>query len=128
MRLSDVITIEGKQAPIIQEPASSSITKIAAQLLREQDAELQGLRAKIACLEKAEHIVSTLVEQDQLTAVEVLKKLAELRNRPIEELEVMEKAAELYSGNTLVMGLGTLSDETEYSSQNNLLNYLLGDV
>ena len=39
------------------------------------------------------------VENETLLAEDVLKKLSELREQPLEDLEVMEKAAELYQGN-----------------------------
>ncbi len=73
--------------------------KQAAAVLRNQQAELHELREKIAREKIAEHIVRKLIQNDALLAEEVLNKLSELREKPLGDLEVMEKAAELYQGN-----------------------------
>lgn len=99
--------------------------KRAAEVLREQQAEIHELREKIARAEKAEQIVRTLIENDELLAEDVLKKLSELKNNPLSDLEVMEKAASLYRS-SVVASFGHLSNISEGSS-NPLLDYLLSE-
>ena len=85
-----------------------AMLKQAAQTLRDQKHELDTLHEKIARDEKAELIVKALVESDDLLATDVLRKLSELRTKSIGELEIMEKAAEMYS-NSFSAGLGKLA-------------------
>lgn len=96
--------------------------KQAAQTLRDQKQEIDELRAKLAHYEKAEMLVKKLMETDELEAEDILQKLSDFRSKPLEELDVMEKAAHYFHG-TQRMGLGKLSDYTEGTS-NALLDFL----
>jgi len=100
--------------------------KQAAVVLRNQQVELHGLREKLAREEIAERVVQRLVDNDVLLADEVLKKLSELRDQPLEDLEVMEKAAELYQGN-FFSGFGKLSELTDSQGYDSLTSYLLSE-
>jgi len=100
--------------------------KQAAAVLRTQQVELHDLREKLAREEAAERVVQKLVENDALLADEVLKKLSELRNTPLKDLEVMEKAAELYHGN-FFSGFGKISDIPDGTGLDNLTSYLLSE-
>ena len=103
-----------------------AMLKQAAQILREQQAELKTLHEKIARDEKAELIVKKLIDTEELPVEQVFEKLSELKAKPMQDLEVMEKAAELFHGG-FAANFGKLSDHAEYSS-NPLLDYLLNDV
>jgi hypothetical protein len=100
--------------------------KEAAQLLRDQNKQIHELQEKIARAEKAEAIVRKLVDSDELLADEVFKKLGELRSKPLSELELMEKAAELYKS-SFTIGLGKLSNQDD-SSSNPLLDFLFNEA
>lgn len=100
--------------------------KHAAMVLRNQQTELRELREKFEREKLAERVVQKLVENDALLADEVLKKLSELRDRPLEDLEVMEKAAELYQGN-FFSGFGKLSDIPDGRGFDSLTSYLLSE-
>jgi|WetSurSiteA1Bulk_404760.scaffolds.fasta_scaffold231820_2 hypothetical protein len=100
--------------------------KQAAAVLRTQQVELREMREKLAREELAERVVQRLVENDVLLAEDVLKKLSELRDRPLEDLEVMEKAAELYHGN-FFSGFGKLSDIPDGRGYDSLTSYLLSE-
>lgn len=102
----------------------NEMLKHAAAVLRSQKNELNELREKLARDEAAERIVNRLVENDTLLAEEVLRKLSELRQRPLQDLEIMEKAAELYQGNAFA-GFGRLSDTTDARGLDPLTSYLL---
>ena len=99
-----------------------AMLKQAAQILREQQQEIRGLHEEQARNKMAEQIVSRLVENDELPAENVLLKLSELRAKPVGELQIMEKAAEMFRS-SFTSSFGTLSDQPEYSS-NPLLEYL----
>ena len=101
-----------------------AMLKQAAQVLIEQQKEIENFHTKIACMEKAEQIVRYLIENDGLANEDVLYKLSELRTKSLDDLEVMEKAAELFHSN-LSSTFGKLAEQTDYSS-NPLLDYLLG--
>lgn len=100
--------------------------KQAAAVLRTQQTELHELREKLAREEMAERVVQKLVENDALLADEVLKKLSELREQPLEDLTVMEKAAELYHGN-FFSGFGKLSEIDDGRGYDSLTSYLLSE-
>jgi hypothetical protein len=102
-----------------------AMLKQAAQVLREQQKEIEGLHEKVAQAEKAEQIVRHLIENDELQIEDVLRKLSELRAKPLGDLDVMEKAAEMFHTN-ISANFGTLSDKVEISS-NPLLDYLFSD-
>lgn len=102
-----------------------AMLKRAAQVLREQHEELQDLHAKLARAEKAEQIVQSLIENDELLAEDVLRKLSELKNKSLEDLEIMEKAAQLYKS-TITASFGQLSNKSEFST-NPLLDYLFNN-
>jgi hypothetical protein len=103
-----------------------AMLKQAAQVLREQQAEIKELHEKNARAEKAEAIVRSLIENDELLAEDVLHKLSELRIKSLQDLDIMEKAAELFHSN-VTASFGTLSDQPEFSS-NPLLNFLFNDT
>jgi hypothetical protein len=100
--------------------------KQAAVTLRKQNEEIHSLREKLAQGEIAEHIISKLVENNVLPIEDVLNKLSELRNKPLEDLEVMEKAAELYQGN-IFSGFGKLSDIPDGQGLDPLTAFLLSE-
>jgi hypothetical protein len=103
-----------------------AMLKQAAHVLREQQAEIKDLHEKIARDQKAEMIVQKLIENDELLADDVLRKLSELRTKPIQELEIMEKAAELFHNK--FASFGTISEREEAYDSNPLLQYLFSDV
>lgn len=100
--------------------------KQAAAILRNQQVELHELREKLAREELAERVVQRLIENDAIFADEVFKKLSELREKPLNELEVMEKAAELYHGN-FFSGLGKISDQSDARGMDPLTAYLFSE-
>jgi len=100
--------------------------KQAAQVLREQQKELEELHEKIAQAEKAEQIVCHLIENDEVSVENVLQKLSELKTKSLGDLEVMEKAAEMFHSN-ISANFGTISNQSEISS-NPLLDYLLSEL
>ena len=97
--------------------------KQAAQVLREQQLKIEELQEKIAREDKAELIVKQLIDSETLLAPDVLSKLSELRSKSISDLEIMEKAAELY-GNNLQVSMGTLSDHVDSRSLDPLTAFL----
>lgn len=103
-----------------------AMLKQAAQVLREQQVTIEELQEKIAREEKAEQIVKHLIDSDTLLAHEVMAKLSELRSKSIEDLEVMEKAAEMYGGN-LQVSFGKLSDTAEYSNLDSFTSFLVNE-
>ena len=103
----------------------NEMLKEAASVLRTQKAEIEELREKIARQDRAEAIVKDLVENDALGASEVLEKVGALRDKTLEELQIIEKAAELYAGN--FTRFGKLADEIDESSGDSLTTYLLSD-
>ena len=103
----------------------NEMLKEAASVLRTQKAEIEELREKIARQDRAEAIVKDLVENDALGASEVLEKVGALRDKTLEELQIIEKAAELYAGNFTIFG--KLTDEIDESSFDSLTQYLLSD-
>ena len=103
-----------------------AMLKQAAQVLREQQIEIEELQEKIAREVKAELIVKQLIDSDVLLATDVLSKLSELRSKSIGDLEIMEKAAEMY-GNNIQMNFGKLSDQSEYSKYDSLTSYLVNE-
>lgn len=102
-----------------------AMLKEAAQILRSQQAEIHELQLKLATVEKAEQIVRSMIDNDALQAEDVFTKISDLRTKTIADLEIMEKAAEMY-GPRITVGLGTLSNQAEYSS-NPLLDYLFSE-
>lgn len=98
--------------------------KHAAAILRSQKTELNELREKLARDEAAERIVSKLIENDSLLVDEVLRKLGELKQKSLQDLTIMEKAAELYQGN-IFNGFGRLSDTPDSRGFDPLTSYLL---
>lgn len=103
-----------------------AMLKQAAHVLREQQIEIEELHEKIAREVKAEHIVKQLIESDTLLATDVLSKLSELRSKSIGDLEIMEKAAEMY-GNNMQVSFGTLSDYSEHSTLDPLTSFLTNE-
>jgi len=104
-----------------------AMLKQAALVLREQNKELHILREKIAVADKAEAIARQLIDHDELLADEVLNKLSELRTKSLDELTLMEKAAELFKSSNIHVGFGKLSDQHDAHSSNPLLDYLLSE-
>jgi hypothetical protein len=102
--------------------------KQAAGVLREQSKELKELREKVAVAAKAEAIARQLIDHDELLADEVLSKLSELRTKTLEELTLMEKAAELFKSSNIHVGFGKLSEQHDNHSSNPLLEYLLSET
>ena len=100
-----------------------AMLKQAAQVLREQQIQIEELQEKIAREEKAEQIVKQLVDSETVLAQDVFAKLSELRSKSISDLEIMEKAAELYGNNTQV-SFGTLSDQVDARSLDPLTAFL----
>jgi len=103
-----------------------AMLKQAATILREQQIELRELHEEQSRNKIAEQIVRKLIENDELLAESVLSKLSELRAKPVEELQIMEKAAEMFRS-SMSSSFGKLSTATDYSS-NPLLDYLFSDV
>jgi ParB-like chromosome segregation protein Spo0J len=99
----------------------------AAETLRSQQLELHELREKIAHYEAALRIVDQLIEHDSLPLETVVEKIGELRAKPLDELQLMEKAAELYGSNAAFTGFGKLSDMSAPTGDNALINYLLSE-
>lgn len=99
-----------------------AMLKQAAHLLREQQEEIRELHGEQTRNKIAEQIVRKLIENDELLAESVLQKLSELRTKPVEELQIMEKAAEMFRS-SMTSSFGTLSDQPGHSS-NELLDYL----
>jgi DNA-directed RNA polymerase beta' subunit len=102
-----------------------AMLKQAAQVLRDQQKEISELHEKVARAEKAEQIVRHLIENDELMAEDVLQKLSELRTKTYGDLELMEKAAEMFHS-TFSASFGTLSNNSDFSS-NPLLEYLFSE-
>jgi hypothetical protein len=88
------------------------ILKQAASTLRNQRDEIKGLREKIARETAAENILQKLLENETISTEEILSKLSELRQKSLEDLVIMEKAAELYQGG-FFSGFGKLSEHTD---------------
>lgn len=105
-----------------------AMLKQAANVLREQKREIDELHEKIARDQKAEAIVRKLIEADEMLADDVLNKLSELRTKPIEELDIMEKAAEMF-GSNLSVAFGKLSDKSDISTDPlvNFSNFLMNN-
>jgi hypothetical protein len=100
------------------------ILKQAAATLRNQRAELKELREKIACAEAAEKILQKLLENETISPEEALFKLSELKTKSLEDLTIMEKAAEMYQGGFFT-GIAKLSDHQDNTrSGNTLIDYL----
>ena len=104
-----------------------AMLKQAALVLREQNKELKELREKIAIAQKAEAIARQLIDHDELLADEVLNKLSELKTKTLDELTLMEKAAELFKSSNIHVGFGRLSDQHDANGSNPLLDYLLSE-
>lgn len=103
-----------------------AMLKQAAQVLREQQQEIHTLHEERERNKIAEQIVQKLIENDELLAENVFQKLSELRMKPVEELQLMEKAAEMFRS-TVYAPLGSLTDIPE-QHPNPLIEYLLRDV
>lgn len=102
-----------------------AMLKQAAVVLREQQKEISDLHEKVARADKAEQIVRHLIENDELEAEDVLRKLSELRAKSYTDLEIMEKAAEMFHS-SISPSFGTLSNKVEMTS-NPLLDYLFSE-
>jgi hypothetical protein len=90
----------------------SEIFKQAAATLRSQQQQIKELLEKEARDSAAEKILQRLLENGVMTSDDIFNKLSELRNKSLDDLVIMEKAAELYQGN-FFSGFGKLSDETD---------------
>jgi hypothetical protein len=102
----------------------SEIFKQAAATLRNQQTEIKELREKVACELAAEKILQKLLENETISPEEILTKLSELRTKSLEDLVIMEKAAELYQGGFFT-GIAKLSDRSgSMGSGNSLIEYL----
>jgi glucose-6-phosphate-specific signal transduction histidine kinase len=101
----------------------SEILKQAATTLRTQQSEIKELREKIACEQAAEKILQKLLENETISPDEILTKLSELRAKSLDDLVIMEKAAELYQGG-FFSGFGKLSDQTDGTGLDPLTSFL----
>ena len=102
----------------------SEILKQAAATLRDQQVVIKELREKIACEQAAEKILQKLLENETISPEEVLSKLSELRVKTLDDLVIMEKAAEMYQGGFFT-GIAKLSEhQGNTGSGNSLIEYL----
>ena len=101
----------------------SEIFKQAAATLRIQRDQIKELLEKEARDKAAEKILEKLLESEMISSEEILNKLSELRTKTLEDLVIMEKAAELYQGGFFT-GIGKISDHSDGSGLDPLTAFL----
>lgn len=99
-----------------------------SELLKSAAAVIEDLRAKLELREKSEQLAISLLKQGSISVEDVLETIEKYATMDKEELNILEKAAELNKSANITLTFGHLSDSNDYSTLDPLTKMLLEDL
>lgn len=104
---------------------NKELLKTAAQTLRILNRERNDSLQKLARYEKAEELISKMLNTREFEAREVLQKISEFKQMTLEDLGTALKALDMIKGGTFKLGSLAEQPISGGASMDNLTYYLL---
>ena len=110
--------------PLVETTVNKELLKTAATTLLTINRERKESIDKLARNDEAEKLIKKMLHTQEFTSEELLDKLSEFKQMPLQELVIANKALDMVKGGTFK--IGSLSDQpTPVGELDNLTQYLL---